>query len=86
MGLLTWRAIDGEQGLVGNLPRSAEVTRGGGDEDLGRVHENEIGTSAGSYIALASFGHILSFDGPCGLWRGCVSPHVTPEFSGVGGR
>ena len=38
VGLLDGMAIDGEQGLLGNLPRAAEVTRGGGDEDLGRVH------------------------------------------------
>lgn len=64
VGLLDGMAIDGEQRLLGNLPRAAEVTRGGGDEDLGRVHGSEIGMSDDGYIQTRSSGHVLSSGAP----------------------
>lgn len=42
VGLLDGMAVDGEQDLFDDLPDAAQVAAGGGDEDLGRVHEKEI--------------------------------------------
>lgn len=80
--LLDGMAIDGGLGLLGNLPRAAEVTRGGGDEDLGRVHGNEISTDDERYIPRALSEHVLSSNGPRPLCVVVTQPVAPPSFRG----
>ena len=44
-------AVDGEQCLLDDLADGAQIARGGGDEDLGRVHDGSGGVVPKGYSA-----------------------------------
>lgn len=71
--LLDRMANDGEQGLLGNLELAAEVTRGGTDEDPGRVHDR-MRMVVVTYIQVCPRQYRLARSAGCD--DGCDSPVI----------